>query len=122
MIRKSFILTLVILTVFSLASISTFGFNDMLNDWSTEALEKPVSNGLLNGYDNLIRPNDSITRAEVATIINRAFNTKDTTAVAMYTDLKVDNWFYIEMAKAVNMGTFNGNNNKLNPNAPITRE
>ena len=122
MIKRSYILTLVMLMIFSLASMSTFGFNDMPDDWSTEALEKAILNGLLKGDDDLIRPNDSITRAEVATIMNRAFGSKAKADISTYYDVGTKDWFYDEMAKAVHMEIFQGNKHKLSPNDPITRE
>lgn len=52
-------------------------FADMPDNWSTDALQKAVSNGLLGGYveagKQLIKADSSLTRAEMATIVNRAF-------------------------------------------------
>jgi len=48
-------------------------FPDMPNDWSTEALQKALENGLLRGSDDgLLHPNSTLTRAEMAAIMNRA--------------------------------------------------
>ena len=45
--------------------------------WSTTALKAAVSNGLLNGFTekdgSYIKPDDALTRAQMATIVNRAF-------------------------------------------------
>jgi hypothetical protein len=51
----------------------TPAFSDMPNDWSTKALENAVRNGLLNGADGKIMPKENLTRAQMATIINRGF-------------------------------------------------
>ncbi len=97
-------------------------FSDMPNDWSTAALENAVSNGLLTGYGGKLEPNSNLTRAEMATIVNRAFGAYEQAALDSYTDVSTDSWFYDEMAKAVFMKTFTGSENKLSPNNNITRE
>ena len=48
-------------------------FTDMPDDWTTSALKNAVKNGLLNGYDGKIMPNDNIKRSEMAAILVRAF-------------------------------------------------
>lgn len=109
----------------SMVSMPAFaaGFSDMPNDWSTPALEKAVSNGIFKGDDNgKIRPTDSLTRAEMATVVNKAFNAQKTSAIGNFADVKQGDWFYTEMSKAVAMKTFVGTGNKLNPRNNITRE
>ena len=49
-------------------------FPDMPNDWSTQALQNAVENGLLSGSGGKILPNEYLTRAQLATIICHAFN------------------------------------------------
>jgi hypothetical protein len=97
-------------------------FSDMPNDWSTAALENAVSNGLLKGYGGKLEPNSNLTRAEMATIVNRAFGAYEQAALDSYTDVSTDSWFYDEMAKAIFVKTFTGSENKLSPNSNITRE
>jgi len=86
-------------------------FSDMPADWSTEALETAVNNGLLKGYDDKIQPYDSISRAEVATVINRAFGAHTTVSIDGIEDVQREDWHYSELAKAVAMGTLNGDGN-----------
>lgn len=97
-------------------------FADMPNDWSTAALEKAVENGLLTGNGGYIYPSDSMTRAEMATIMVRACGAKSEADISAYTDVKASDWYYSSMAKAVAMGAFSGSDNRLNPNNPITRQ
>ena len=55
----------------------------------------------------------------MATIINRAFGA----SLSGYTDVASNAWYYSDMAKAVQMGTFVGvGSGRLNPDAEITRE
>lgn len=92
--------------------------------WYTSAVESAVQNGLLSGYtDGSFKPSNSITRAEIASVLGKAFGATEHGSLQRFKDVKYDAWFYEAMSKAVNMGLFAGdNNNCLNPNAPITRE
>lgn len=108
-------------------SMAAFGvcaadFPDMPNDWSTDALNAAVDNGLISGSDGYICPNDSLTRAEMAAIMVRAFGGAEKADISAFTDVDADEWYYDSMAIAVNMGLFNGDGDKLNPDAPILRE
>ena len=58
----------------------------------------------------------------MAAIVNRAFGAKEKALISQYTDVSENAWYYDEMAKAVQMGTFMGNGNRLNPDNSITRE
>lgn len=105
-------------------AISPADFVDFPMGWSKEAVTSAVENGLLNGRTaNTIEPRGKLTRAEMATIINRAFGATVEADVSGYTDLEVGSWYYHEIAKAVNMETFQGDGDAtMRPNATITRE
>lgn len=108
--------------------ILTFGvsvcaeFKDMPDNWSAPALKSAVDNGLMNGYNGYINPDNSLTRAEMAAVITRAFQVEKSGDISRFTDVTESDWYYGVMSKAVGMGAFNGSGNKLNPTVPITRE
>lgn len=126
--KKALALLMTSTITLSAAAMPIFAsdFSDMPNNWSTEALENAVANGLLQGYEEgnetKIKPQKNLKRAEMATVINKAFNSQNQANISGYTDVKQGDWFYPEMAKAVAMKTFVGSNNKLNPQTSITRE
>ena len=96
-------------------------FSDMPNNWTTKALENAVKNGLLNGADGKIMPDDNITRAQMAAIIVRAFGAKKEADLSRFADVAKDKWYYSEFAKAVQMNVFGGDDNgNLNPENFIT--
>lgn len=99
-------------------------FSDFPNDWSTPAMNKALDNGLLGGVgDGLIAPQGVLTRAQMAAIINRAFASSAKASLAGYSDVSTEAWYYDDMAKAVQMGTFSGaGDGLLEPERPITRE
>ena len=111
----------------SLAVTSVTGatqFYDMPNNWSTEALTHAVSYDLLRGKGGgMLCPDDYLTRAEMATVINRAFNAEIAADITSYTDVSSFDWYYNEFGKALNMQTFYGTgDNMFRPENTITRE
>ena len=97
-------------------------FSDFPTDWSAPAMTHAVQNGLLNGSDGKILPKGLLTRAQMATMVNRAFASSAKASLTGFTDMLPGVWHYDEMAKSVQMGAFQGADGKLNPNDPITRE
>lgn len=105
--------------------ISAATFSDMPGEdyWSYPALISAVESGLLNGSDGKIYPQNNLTRAEMATILVRAYALTETTDISDYTDVKLDAWYYSYMQKACAKGLFKGDSSKrLNPDANISRQ
>ena len=46
---------------------------------------------------------DSITRAEMAAVLNRAFGTYKTTSIQRFRDVKSTDWFYKDLQMAYHM-------------------
>jgi hypothetical protein len=101
------------------------GFADMPDNWSTAALNKAVGNGLLMGYTDgdqtLIKPDNPLTRAELAAVVNRAFASTSEADISKVTDVAGTAWYAGDMAKAVKMGTF-ALDTKMRPDDKITRQ
>lgn len=123
-IVKKIISGVIVLALTLSVSVSVFAdsFKDMPNDWRTEALENAVKNGLLSGFeDGTIRADSAVTRAQMAAIVVRALGAKEAADISSFVDVKENDWFYGEFAKAVYMNAFSGDTDKkLNPNTPIT--
>ncbi len=117
-------ITAIILVFIMLLSTTAFAadFKDMPNDWSTSALEAAVKNGLLTGSYGYIKPANNLTRAEMAAIMVRAVGASKTADISAFTDARQGEWYYDYMSKAVAMGAFAGDEGKLRPNSPITRQ
>ena len=78
------------------------------------------------GYpDSTVRPQNGITRAEVATIFFRLLTdeTRDanSTKSNSYSDVAAGAWYNHAVSTLSAMGIVKGSNGKFNPNAPITR-
>ena len=102
-------------------------FMDMPQEgfWSTQALREAVNNGLLNGFvekdGSYIRPNDPLTRAQLATVVNRAFGANETISIQGAKDVTQGLWYYKDIEKAVKMGTLKLAEN-MRPNDNVTRQ
>lgn len=122
-ISKLLISGLISVSVFMPTFAYAAEFSDMPDNWTTGALERAVENGLLNGADGKIMPDDNITRAQMAAIIVRAFGADKESDISAFSDVSADKWYYSEFAKAVNMNAFGGTDDgKLNPDNFITYE
>ena len=125
-LRRSltFLTALVLLFAVAVSAFDLEGFKDYKkNHWANVALSHSIDNGLLYGYeDNTLRADRDMTRAEMATIINRAFGAEVKADVSKFVDLKESDWYYTEMQKAVQMQTFGGVENRMEANRPIYRQ
>ena len=98
-------------------------FSDMpQNEEDRLVLEHAVENGLLQGSDGKINPNGILTRAELATVMNRMLGLTKTADISSYTDVSSNSWYYPEMAKAVHGNLLQGSNKKLMPNKQLSRQ
>lgn len=112
-----------IMTYASAANIEDFTDVDP-SAWYYEAVSEAVDNGLLIGKgEGILDPMGSLTRAEMAAVINRAFGTYVAGDLSRFTDVPEDAWYYDEIAMAYHMGTYVGaGEDTMAPEADITRQ
>lgn len=90
-------------------------FNDVLaNHWASKEIAIAAKMGWINGYpDGSFRPDATITRAEMITMINRALNrvpsAEDHLLAGMVTfpDCQSGQWYYLAVQEATNGHTYN---------------
>lgn len=122
---KKLVATIMTISMVMLLSVSAFAsFSDMPEGNDAQLIMKAVENGLIQGFeDGTVRPNETITRAQMAAIIVRATGAEQMTDISAFNDVNAGDWYYDVMAKAVSMGAFKGDDRKcLNPNSTITRQ
>ncbi len=122
----SILITLcLMLSMMPTAALAASGpFSDMPaeDNWAYAALKAAVDNGLLEGTDGRLLPNDDLTRAQMAAVINRAFGATDSADISGFTDVPASAWYAEDIAKAVRMGTFQGSGTAMRPGDPVTRQ
>ncbi|RAW09965.1 hypothetical protein DC345_29625, partial [Paenibacillus taichungensis] len=107
----------------SLSAVSAQSVNDVQGHWAEQQIQSWIENGSLKGYqDGSVKPNNSITRAEFITLVNRMFGFTDPSA-ANFKDLSPSNWAYNDVAKAVNAGYVKGySDNTFHPGSNVSRQ
>lgn len=101
-------------------------FWDIKDIWSEKNILSSVIKGIFAGYeDGSFRPNKIISRAEFASVIDRAF-LKDKPVLQQevsFKDVSQNAWYYKPIANIVNNGIMNGyEDNTFRPDNSITRE
>lgn len=120
---KNKIISFALIFTFAFSAGSFAAFTDMPEGDAGRVIQNAVNNGLLSGFeDNTVRPNDPITRAQMATIMARALGAPIGADISGYTDVKKQDWFYTAMSRAVYMQAFVGDGVNLYPNNNITRQ
>ncbi len=93
------------------------------DSWKFQGLNCAVANGFMNGHENKLRPDDSLTRAEMVTMMVRVLGAHANKAeIEYYVDVAMGEWYYEALQSGVAAKLINGSGNKMMPNAPITRE
>jgi len=121
---KKRVLSLGIVLTMMASSMQTFAedYSDMPTGWSNAAMTYAVNNGYIKGSNGKLNPQGLATRAQVASIFARVLKLEDKADLSSYTDVNASQWYYDDLAKAVDAGLFKGSDNKLRPNDNITRE
>lgn len=98
-------------------------FSDVSQHWAEKYINEAVAQGIVKGYpDGKFLPDNPVTRAEFATIINKALGNTGTTAIN-FKDVPRDEWYYAEISKAVAATYVAGySDNTYQPNNSITRQ
>ncbi len=110
-------------------TVSSFAFSDVDEDASYfEAVTMLSKLGIINGYeDGSFRPDNTITRAEVATVLVNALNAADQAAGMTgnntFKDVPSSHWAAGYVNYAANFGIIAGRGNGIfDPEAPVTYE
>lgn len=123
--RSVSILTLLamMLTLFPFAAFADeTTASDLDGHWAEEVMQEWIGYGIIAGYeDGTVRPDRSITRAEMTALLDRVMDYQ-TTAANHFTDLD-DNWYTDVVLKANAAGMISGYpDGTVRPNATISRQ
>ncbi len=96
-------------------------YTDTAGHWAETTIEEWSNHGVILGYDGLFRPNDSITRGEMAIIIDRIMSYSASSANS-FSDLEAGAWYTEPVLKANAAGVILGYEGQARPQDTITRE
>lgn len=102
----------------------TFEDRDQISSWAAKEVSAAVSSGIIGGYeDATFRPQQNITRAELAAIIARALNVESIASNTNFVDdEQIPSWAKGYIMSAVNLGIIQGRGqNSFAPNDNATR-
>ena len=74
------------------ASASAAGYSDISGHWAKAAIVRWSDYGILKGSNGRFRPDDTVTRAELAVILQRMLK-YPTETENPYSDLKASDWY-----------------------------
>ncbi|KAI7264800.1 hypothetical protein KC345_g8727 [Hortaea werneckii] len=95
---------------------------DYEGHWAQTTIQNWLDSGLLKGFeDGSVKPNQTITRAEFMTLVNRSYHFTET-GEGTFSDVPATSWAYNEIRKAIAAGYIQGYNGEMRPNAPINRQ
>lgn len=118
--KKLFAYILSILMVLTHTNF-TFAYSDIDNNeqfqWAAEDISEFTQMGFLSGYpDGSFRPQNNVTRAELAKLLVTVFGDGETKE---YTDVKEDSWYHPFVTKSANYFLTQSD---FSPEKPATRE
>ena len=96
-------------------------FSDAQGHWAQQAIERWSQQGVIQGFDGAFRPDDTLTRAELAALLTRLMGYQSRSD-ADFADVPADAWYapYVSLAHAA--GVLLGDGTALRPLDAITRQ
>lgn len=96
-------------------------FADIEGHWAEQDILTMAKKGIVQGSDGFYRPEDSVTRAEMVTVMIRSANLSAMEYAKCFSDIKAEDWYAGYIQAALSAG-FISPDVVFRPNDPITRE
>jgi len=98
-------------------------FEDIKGHWAEYYMHWAFDNNMFTGISETeMCPDGNITRAQMATVITRAFGATKAADVSMFVDLDREDWCYEPIGQAVQMGFLSGFGNAIVPGEEVNRQ
>lgn len=114
--------------MFSFSNLATAkSFSDTESHWAGQKIKQGVDKGWINGYpDGSFQPDRYISRAEMASLFQRAVGFSDhvdVTQQAHFADVATDAWYSGAISAATAAGILKGyEDGSMRPNQPVSRQ
>ncbi len=111
-----------VLTTFGMTAVSAAQYGDTSGHWAESYIDTWSNYGVIQGDGGYFRPDDAITRAEVAQVTQNVISYVDT-AENTFVDVSASDWYADAVLKLVAAGALTGNGDgTMTPNNFMTRE
>lgn len=105
-----------------LLTVQAAAYSDAEDHWAASSIERWSASGIVTGYDDgSFRPDQTITRGELAALLARVFSWSDR-ADNTFTDLPEDSWCTGYVLQAAAAGVLQGSGGLVRPEASVTRQ
>ena len=108
------ILAIVMLFGVSASALAANTYADTIGHWAEEAIIEWSGENVLNGYNGNFRPDDSITRGEMAAILNRIMQYSEISSNT-FADLDNNAWYTDAILRANAAGVMLGDETGMRP-------
>ena len=96
--------------------------SDYSNHWAKNSINEWATKGVIVGYgDGIFKPNNEVTRAELAAIVTRVFGLSEKTNLN-HSDVAAGSWYEDAVKKVMNLKIMNDYGDTFSPNQAATRE
>ena len=111
-----------VLTTFGMVTVSAANYADTPGHWAEAVIDEWTGYGVIQGDGGYFRPDDSITRAEVAQVTQNVIGYAATTENT-FTDVDPNAWYTDAILRLAEAGALKGNGDgTMSPDAYMTRE
>jgi len=119
--KLSFILSIFVLIMSVLPAASAAAFADTEGHWAQSASEKWRNYGVVSGHDGAFRPDDAVTRAEFAAMIDNLMKYVQHGEMS-FSDVAPSQWFAEAIGKAHAAGVLQGEGGQAFPDREMSRQ
>ena len=107
----------------SVPATAATSFSDVRTHWARPFIEALASEKVINGYsDGTFKPDQPVTRAEFAALVQAAFNTPEVRAASQFNDVPLNYWARAAIQKAYKTNFMSGyTGNEFRPQQKIPR-
>ncbi|WP_239618985.1 S-layer homology domain-containing protein [Cohnella mopanensis] len=117
----SILLAFLVAMMSIMPSVSASKLSDSQGHWAQKAIERWNESGVVSGYGGQFRPNDHVTRAEFAMMINNIMKYIEKGSNP-FTDVNSSKWYSESIIKLGTAGVLSGEGGKALPDQNITRQ
>lgn len=109
------------LSLLTLGAAAKGTYSDTQGTWAEAAIERWSGYGMIQGNNGKFDPNGDLTRGQMATMLTRLLKLAAAES-AGFSDITDETWCADAVNRCAAAGIMLGNNGKVMPNAPITRQ